>query len=225
MTRGRLLPLLVVLAVVAGAALLLAGRDEPRPKAAAPAVPAPPAAASGAATYIESDVLPNGAIRVRHWIDSPRKVRQLKVRAADPDGLPGTLEARNILIGGDGEVVARRTDVGTKVQTIRLQQPARALYLSYTLFGAVSSDGTVSGRALARVTALDVDLPQALTGPTRRLVDGPVVVRNVACLPRGRQESARPCGRSVGDGAWQVELTGKRRLDRLIAQVDAPTEQ
>ncbi len=222
-TGGGRAALLLVVALTLVVVAFLWSRpdgDEATPSAG-PRISEPPSAARGTEMYVVSEVRRNGSIRVRHWIDSPVEVSELTMRAADPDGLPGTLEARNIVVGGDGALVARRTDVGTKTQTVRLGEPSRQIFVEYTLFGAVTEEGTVPGRALARLTALDVDFT-GRRGSTRRVVDGPVEVLNVACVPRQQDATIRPCGRSVGDGAWQVDLRGKRRLDRLIAQVERP---
>lgn len=223
--------LLVVIVAAVVVALVANNRgdtdDDRRTGTSAPTPSAAPAAPEGTpdiGMYVASEVTRTGDVEVQHWIRADRPLTSLQLTTADPDGLPGGLPggvvARNVVVIGDGQVLARRLQIGSTQQTLELKEPAAELYLTYTLTGGVETDdGTVAGRVLARSVAVDVDHDRE-AGPVTRQVSGPGVVLNVACVRRDDTDrTPRPCGRASGDG-WVVELRGRARDDRLMVQLD-----
>jgi hypothetical protein len=219
----------VVALVVLGARALTTNDDHGKPAAsstpkARTTVPPTPADAPSEGMYVVSNITVDGSVDVETWVHAPQPISQLKMTTSDPDLLPGSVESLDLIVRTmDGKVVAHRDSVGTNHQTIRLRAPATELYFSYTVDGGMDdATSTVPGRRLARVLAMDVDYEGAASGVVRRLVTAPGTVLNVACLrPRsGFQASPRACGKAVGDGDWQVELSGPDRGDRLLAQVE-----
>lgn len=213
------------LGVVAIVAAVMLGdrRDAPTPavvnEGAAPReIPAPPTDVPEIGMYVDSEVDATQDVWVAHWIRTTTPIAKLKLTAADPDGLPGGVVARKVVVVGADVVLARRAEVGTKQQTLTLKKPATEIYVTYRLTGGVEAGGTVPGRVLARSVALDVDY-RGRAGPVARHVSAAGEVLNVACLPRNeRNRAPRPCGRSAADG-WLVELRGKDRDDRLLVQI------
>jgi hypothetical protein len=174
--------------------------------------------------YVVSNVTSDGDVAVETWVRASQPITQLKMTTTDPDLLPGSVESLDLVVRTmDGTLLAHRDSVGTNHQTIRLREPARDLYFSYTVDGALDdASSTVPGRRLARVLAMDVDYEGAASGLVRRLVTASGTVLNVACLrPRsGFQAAPRACGKSFGDGDWLVDLRGPDIGDRLLAQVE-----
>lgn len=220
MRRGRTLALVcVVLLVAAGIGVWrYVGQGDPDPVAAR-RIPTPPAAAPSIGMYVSTEILSSDKVRVAHWIDTSEPITEVTLKATDPDDLPGTVVARNIVVVGNDRVLARRTDVGTDDQRLRLGQPATDLYVTYTLDGAVSNAGSVAGRVLARVTSLDVEYA-AQAGPVVRHVEAPGIVQSFGCLPRPKNASLRACGAEVAGGGWDVVLRGDQRDDRVLASVE-----
>ena len=187
-------------------------------------VPATPADLPEVGAYVESTVDASGDVTVRAWIRSEVAVQRLDAVTADPDSLPGTVEARGVQVTTlNGTRLASRRAVGTKTQRLKLRQPVTELYLTYTIVGDTLSDetSTVAGRGLARVTAMDVTF-DGEAGPTVRLLRGPGTVLNAACLAADAsfEQAPRGCGEPADDGAWQVVLRGLARHDRVLAQLE-----
>lgn len=216
----------IVAGVVAISLMVRTGyRSEPSPAAAPDAVtvPSAPPATPAVGSYVDSNVNASGEVSVRQWIRSTVPVQRLELTTADPDSLPGTVEASRVVVRApNGSRLAVRSTVGTQTQRVRLRALATELYLTYTIAGntLATETPTVAGRLLARVTAMDVVF-KGEAGPTVRQVRGPGTVLNVACLALGAasQTPPTPCGAATTDGGWQVELRGPRRHDRLIAQL------
>ena len=86
--------------------------------------------------------------------------------------------------------------------------------------GAVERSGSVPGRALATVTALDVDMIPPLVATTYAVSGGDVLA--LACAPDEPDDAVpAPCGAPAGRG-WRVERAGNDRNDVVIAQLDLP---
>ncbi|MFC4784832.1 hypothetical protein ACT8ZV_10170 [Nocardioides sp. MAHUQ-72] len=193
-----------------------------RPDAGGPAEVGaePPAALPKEGAYVESRVLESGDIVVDQWIRAEGPIRTLTVRAPT---LPGTGIAPHAselrVTGRDGQRVRGPSEVGDRPRTFVLERPAGLLHLTYRLEGAVDrSADSATGRALARITSLDVAWTPR-SGPVRVAVVG-AGVRNLACS--GGPVPAlmpRPCGAPHETG-WTVRLEGARRDDHVTAQVD-----
>jgi hypothetical protein len=174
--------------------------------------------------YVVSNVRADGQVTVQTWLRAPHPVTQLRMTTTDPDLLPGSVESLDLVVRTmDGTLLAHRASIGTNHQTIRLRAPSQQLWFSYTVDGALDdATSTVPGRKLARVLGMDVSYEGASAGVVRRLVTASGTVLNVACLrPRsGFQASPRACGKPTDNGGWLVELKGRERRDRLLAQLE-----
>ena len=97
----------------------------------------------------------------------------------------------------------RRADLGP-APSLLLQGRAREVQITYRLIGAVERSSSAPGRALARLTALDISYDPALRDrdPHRRRAE----VLSLACDPRRAGPRRAPCGTRVTEGEWTVEL-------------------
>jgi hypothetical protein len=186
-------------------------------------VPVPPPETPTQGLYVHSHVTAEGQVQVETWLRSPTPVAELRLTTTDPDLLPGSVESLDLVVRtSQGRMLAHRDTVGTNPQTIRLREAVRELYFTYTVDGGMDdAAGTVEGRSLARVLAMDVDYDGA-GGVVRRVVTSPGTVLNVACLRPSNdfQASPRPCGHATDGGGWTVDLRGPDRQDRLLAQLE-----
>jgi hypothetical protein len=215
--------LLGVIGVVAIVAFNGGGGDEPSNQGGDDSQevregPPAPQRAPRIGMYVDSAISPTGDVEVSHWISSAKPIGVLALAAADPDAIPGEVLAREVVVVGEGIVLAREALVGTKRQLLELERPADHLYVAYRLTGGVDGQGTVADRGLAWSVALDVDYADE-SGSVVHHVTGPGSVLNVGCMHRGGDPRPRPCGRDDGDG-WLVVRNGPNRDDRLLVQVD-----
>ena len=93
------------------------------------------------------------------------------------------------------------------------------MFVRYRLDGAVERSGSVAGRALARLVAVDVDLSRPLRATTYAVSGGEVL--NLACSPPRVGAVPYPCGSPAGAG-WQVRLEQADRNAVVTAQLDLP---
>jgi hypothetical protein len=222
LTLAKVVFVLIVVGVVVVEALALADGLHPlsHPRQPVPsALGTPPAELPTVGSYVRSDILESGRIEVSQWIRSATPLESIRLAAHDSPLPVDTPQARSLeVVTGDGRVVVSGGVVGTRPQALDLGRPTRLVRLTYELTGVVDRDSSVSGRALAGVTYLDVDyLPES--GPARVLVSGPVVL-NLSCADRASVTALRrPCGEPRGSG-WQVTLDHADRDDRVAAQLD-----
>lgn len=232
-TVKTLLAVAVVAAVVAFGIRALGGEESPAPavdgseqSGSGSGVPPVPQDAPAEGLYVRSEVTADGEVAVQTWLRTPTPVTELLLTTTDPDLAPGSVESLGLVVHAlDGTILARRDSVGTNPQRIRLRAPATELFFRYTIDGGLDdASQSVEGRALVRVVGMDVDYEGAdsPTSSVRRLVTSPGTVLNVACLRPNEDfdASPRPCGGATDDGDWLVDLTGKDRQDRLLAQVE-----
>ena len=178
----------------------------------------PPVALPVNGSYVETDVLPSGDLKVTHWIHA--KVPQFSVKLMAPV-LAGTdsgmVTATGVEVAADGRVVPGAESVGSVSQSYQFHG-AESIYVTYVLSGAMELSTSVEGRALARVTALDLEYV-SMGGESVRTVQGAEVL-NLACSPSNAPDAApTPCGEPDSDG-WQVRLTGKKWNDHVMAQLN-----
>ena len=226
--RGRVVIIAVVAALVlaaAGLAVLVSRGDDPAatdardPEAATPAAPVDLAPRSA---LVHARVTAAGDVVVRQWIrsastlfgiglspppgagvasaDSPVRVRDVQVFAKDgpAPGPKSVTEGREYYPFGAG---------------------SKDVFVSYRLKNAVERSGSVAGRALATVTALDADVTPRLVATTYAVSGGDVLA--LACATGEPDAVPVPCGEPAGDG-WRVERSGDHRGDVVTAQVDLP---
>ncbi len=233
--------LLAVALVVAGAVALLVlvrpsfeGADPgaERPPGAGVLSVAPPARLPGAGSFVRTRIGSEGAVEVTQWIRSPRPVKAITVAVPQLPGPARGLVATGVLVAGDRVIVPAPGTLPGQRSRYRFVTPARVIYLHYRLAGAVERRGSVPGRGLVRLAALDVAY-RPRQGPTVLSLSGRRVL-SVACTPAattGPSAGTRvakvsafhaepvPCGRQAGD-RWEVELRGRHRTDAVMAQVD-----
>jgi hypothetical protein len=220
----KLAIVIVVVGILAFEAFVLWGgsdsdHDSSRRQAGRGGPGRPPAELPAVGAYVRSEVLGSGRIEVLQWIRSATPLTSLLLEAHDAPLPPETAQARHLdVVTGGGRVVVSDGVVGATPTKVDLGGPTKVVRLRYELTGVVDRASSVSGRALAGVTFLDVDyLPEA--GPARVLVSGPAVL-NLSCADRASETALRrPCGAPRGSG-WQVTLAGPDRDDRVAAQLD-----
>lgn len=219
-TAGSLAVVLVVLVGI-GAILVFRARSDQQPVTPGPVAPSKQQTTGvlEPGQIVESDVRRSGDLEVRHSITGAEPFETITVRADQADGQPGTRPARDVEASVSGRVVATLPSVRRAGTPIPFDDPVREVLLTYRVGAVLEDTGTVPGRALARVTTLNVDFG-AESGPVRRQVRAPGEVLNVACL-RTDRSPPRPCGAAV-PGGWEVELEGDDRDDGLLVQIQLP---
>jgi hypothetical protein len=125
--------------------------------------------------------------------------------------------ATGVEVAADGRVVTGADSVGTEGRRYQVFG-ATAVYVTYTLTGALETSTSADGRALARVTSLDVSYASAGGTSTRSIEAADIL--GMACSPVADPDATpAPCG-SPEQGRWQVELSGPHRDDRVMAQLN-----
>jgi hypothetical protein len=169
-------------------------------------------------SYVQTRVLPSGDLVVTHWIRSRRPVYWVRIRTPQVLGLaPGAVKVQDVTLASDGllsSVVAQPP--GLRLRTYAVPA-AHTLFVRYRVSGAVERSRSAEGRALARLTALDVSIGEPLVETTQRVVGAQVLA--LACTPAGPRALAVPCG-TVDHGSWQVRLARAHRDQQVSAQVD-----
>lgn len=178
----------------------------------------PPAGLPKTGSYLESRVLPNGDLLVTQWIRSKTLLSRIDLAAPAVDGRPDQPTATNVSLVADGKAVKGTSRVGRRTVTYDLDFAARLIYLRYTLHDAIDRSTSVKGRALARVTSLDVGY-EPRWGPTTVNVIGARVLSTACVRTASLSTDPRPCGSPAADH-WQIELRGSDRDDRVMAQLD-----
>jgi hypothetical protein len=202
---------------------LLDGGDRAAPRVATrqPTDLTPPQAVPAGSSYVRTVVLPSGDLAVTHWIHTRRPMSSVSVRRPTVANLSGvTAEDVRVIPGDDLRARAAVASHGRR-KDVYLVSGARQVYVSYVLKGAVESAPSPPGRALARITALDVRADQPDTSTTHTVWGARVLA--LACSPATPDALPQPCGGTVGgagDGAWQVRLDGAATYDRVMAQLD-----
>jgi hypothetical protein len=174
-----------------------------------------PVALQPGTSYVRTRILPSGELAVTEWIRTRGPVDSVTARTPTVDGLnPATVSATHFVLAANGTRYPALPVAGAAAQTFRF--PAvRTVYLSYRLTGAVQSSGP-HGRALARLTALDVGTGRPQDSTTQEVVGARVLA--LACTPAPDVPPV-PCG-SVDRGTWTVRLRGARQRNPVMAQVD-----
>lgn len=201
-----------------GSVVALGGGAEgsPAPEPTTPdRAPSPPVPLPADASYTGLTVLPGGDLAVQQWIRSDDDVSQIRVAA--PPGTP----AASAVSATDLEVYAGGAPVGRTGHVIAPESftfaGARSVYLRYTLSGALEHSDSEEGRALARVTSLD--LAYAATRGSMTIEFTNAEVLSLACVPTTTAGPPEPCGLERGS-TWQVEAPQPDAGYRVMAQLD-----
>ncbi|ROR90389.1 hypothetical protein [Nocardioides aurantiacus] len=187
--------------------------DQPTPASATTPLQVPAAVAPDS-EYVRSQVLPSGDIRVDHWISTSRPITRVEL------GLPpgpggGPVAARQVRVATDTGPWPGPTAV-TAAPSAYEFGAATEVQVSYVLSGAVTRSDRPSGRALARLTSLDLSYPGGQV-PRTVVVEGGRLL-SAACAT-DQTVTPRPCGQSEGR-AWRVRLEPAERTDLVMAQLD-----
>jgi hypothetical protein len=198
---------------------VLSQDDETGPGQDARTIPfEPPLALPVNGSYVETVVLPSGDLKVTHWIQT--KVPQFNIRLMPPTlfGIDsGVVTATDVEVAADGRVVPGADSVDGASQSYQFFG-TKSILVTYVLSGALERSPSVEGRALARVTALDLRYV-SMGGESVRSVKGAEVL-NLACSPSTAPNAVpEPCGKPDSDG-WQVRLTGDNWNDHVMAQLN-----
>ncbi|RYP87051.1 hypothetical protein EKO23_07180 [Nocardioides guangzhouensis] len=209
--------LLVVALVAVGAMLLVRGPETDGPSAGGSPVPPAPERLAPDTSYVATRVREDGDLVVQHWIRSRDPVYGLTL-AVPSTGADRQGTAHGVELFADGRrVPGPRTVTGQPAHYFALG--ATHVYVRYRLRGALERSTSAPGRALARTTALRVDLTRSLAS-VRQAIGGAKVLAG-ACTPRVTDIGFRPvpCGAPVGDG-WSVDLSGQHVNDAVTVQLD-----
>lgn len=177
----------------------------------------PPALLPRAGSYVDSRILPNGDIRIEHWVRSRTPIVEIQLVMPHGDGPGGAPRATDVDVAGELFQVSAWAIV-TNSAAYPLDYPSRIVRVRYTLVGAVVRSPSVPGRALARVTSADMGYIPEQDGPRMVRIHAPEVL-NVACRAPMQEADPRPCGSPLGT-SWQVKLQGADRHDEVSAQVN-----
>lgn len=228
-TRTRVLVVALLLLLVAAAAgvwALTRGGPEaasppPRAQLSSPAVGTAPEQARTGTTFTRVRVTENGDLEVDQWVRSTDFLFGMSVSTPTDSLLPpGSVRATAIRVVADGAAAAGPTELVDGVATYPLDG-ARQVHLSYLLSGVLERSDTEPGRALARVTSLDVSFQPRSQRSTIEFVGATLLA--LACQAEYADAPAKPCGVRSGDG-WKVDLPADSQGYQVMAQLDLPGE-
>jgi hypothetical protein len=216
---------LAALALMTTAVLLLVNRDVTPPDDESghdradvvTRVPEAPVPLPADASYTQLWVLPGDVLAVQQWITDSSGFARLTVTAPD-----GQVRGESLQVYVDGVLVEQRATIDGRESAVDLGG-AKAVYLRYRLSGALERSRPPAGRALARVTSLDLSY-DARPGPTTIAFEGAEVL-TLACQPTHSTAPPLPCGVAEGD-TWQVQPPPGESDYEVMAQLDlAETSQ
>lgn len=187
--------------------------EEPRADRADVVARAPeaPVPLPGDAAYTQISVLPGDVLAVKQWLTDSSGFSHFSVVAPG-----GQVRGESFQVYADGLLVEQRATVDGRVSNVDLGG-ATAVFLRYTLLGALERTRPPPGRALARVTSLDLSY-DAWPGPTTIAFRGAKVL-TLACQSTLTTAPPLPCGVAEGD-KWRVEPPPGQVDYRVMAQLD-----
>lgn len=220
---GRTRWLGIAVALLAATALVglvwsnLLRSDDPAGPTASAAY-APPVHLAGDRAVVRSQVLPSGDLRVTHWIHASAMVHSVALRLPTVAGVtPGSITVSHLVVASDGVAVPTDSEPSAgRTQTLTLP-PSHSIYLTYVLSGAVQHTSGPAGRALARLTSLEVTTDSTMPLTTHRVAGARVLA--LACSSPDVAALPHPCG-SVQHGTWHVALGRSEARERVMAQLD-----
>jgi cellulose synthase (UDP-forming) len=176
--------------------------------------PGPPAEAPSTGSYVQARVTAGGDVRVRQWIQSRKPMASVALELPELPDSSRSVRATDVLVAADRVVLAEQRPIEASTRRLDLPDPAKLLYVRYTLKGVVERSPSAPGRALAHATALQV---QPSPGPSHLSVRSQDVL--TASCAADQTSLPRPCGAPSDDG-WTVVLRGDQRRDSVVAQVN-----
>ena len=167
-------------------------------------------------TYTLVTVTQTGDLEVDQWISSTNFVFGVSLAIRPPNAPPGTVRATGIRVVADDTAVSGPAELVDGFATYPLAG-ARHIHLSYRLSGVLERSDTKPGRALARVTSLDVSFQPRSQRSTIAFVGATLL--SLACEAEYVDGTPTPCGVRRGDG-WKVDLPTDSQGYLVMAQLD-----
>lgn len=165
-------------------------------------------------TYVQTRILPSGDLVVTQWIESTPLLFGVTLalpRVAGAEVM--TAEQVRVVADGTNAVGPKRISLGR--QSTYAFLGTSSVRIRYRLTGAIELSPSVPGRALARLTALDVTYEPASAQVTRAVIAPEVL--SLACSSPEQADEIRPCGDRASKGRWTVDLSGPQVDDRVMA--------
>ena len=217
--RGWIAALSAAAVVVAGLAWLATGRNSGEHELTLANNFAPPTHLRPDTSFVRSRVLPSGDLDVTQWIHSRAWMYVVTLDVPRVAGLsPRSVSATGVTLASNGLRTAKLASMGSALGTRTFHiPPTHSLYIRYRLSGVVERSLGTSGRALARITSLDVGTTTRLVTTTQTVVGARVL--NLACTPERPSGLTTPCGTEHG-GNWVVRLHGADTTNQVMAQLD-----
>ena len=221
--RTRLAAIAAVAALVLGSAaglvvFLVRGDDPVDHSARGPdQVRAAPVDLAPRTAVVRARITASGDVKVQQWIRSASALFGIGLSpppAAGAAAGPSPFKVRDVQVFANGDAAPGPERLKKEQAYYPFAAGTTDVFVSYHLVGAVERSGSVPGRALARVTALDVDVSPPLVATTYSVSGGDVLA--LACASEEPDAVPTPCGAPARRG-WRVELRGaepQRRGDR-----------
>ena len=214
---------LVLAAMVVVVVFVVRGDDPGEPSASGPeGVPTAPVALAPRSSVVDARITPSGDVVVRQWIRSASNLFGIGLSPPPGAGVAAgssPVRVRDVWVFADGRQALGPEQVKKDGGYYPFAAGTDDVFLSYQLEGAVERSGSVPRRALATVTAVDVDLNPPLVATTYAVSGGDVL--NLACSAPVPEAVPVPCGEPV-DSGWRVRLENADRTDVVTAQLDLP---
>jgi hypothetical protein len=166
--------------------------------------------------YVRTEVLPSDDLLVTHWIQSAGFVFSVKLGAPLAAGTED-VTAEQVRVTANGQDAPGPTQIHSGMASRYAFVGATSLEIQYRLTDVVQRSSSAPGRALARMTALDVTYEPSPHQVTRTVIAPEVL--SLACSSPVRSAPLKPCGVRISGGEWTVELFGPAADDRVIAQL------
>jgi len=183
-------------------------------------VPAAPVDLAPQTSWVSTRVTASGDLVVRHWIRSRTSLFGLRLAVPASAAVPGARppRVRDVLVVAGGREAPGPGSL-RKGRASYAFTGTHDVFVRYRVAGAVERSDSVAGRALARFTALDVDVTPPMLTTTYAVSGGKVL--NLACSDPEPGAVPFPCGGPAGSG-WEVQLEKADRNDVVTAQLDLP---
>ncbi|PUA80594.1 hypothetical protein [Nocardioides currus] len=221
-SRDIRMGILVLAVVLVGVVLVGLGvrywtKDSPRAELASSGVySASPEALSPGETFVQTEAMPSGDLMVTQWISADAPIDTLTLSPSWLEDAPAVVADR-VRVVADDELVEGAKQVTDQPRRYPFPAGASRVQISYRLVGAVEFSDSARGRALARLTTLDVGYDPASTKVTHSVV-APAVL-NLACSAPTTPRKSKPCGEALTDGEWRVVLDRTEAGERVMAQL------
>ncbi len=223
-TPRVLVAAIAVVLVALGVWAVIANRahSDARPTPQSPGEPSEPTTLHAPAqvrpdsAYTRLTVTGTGDLQVEQWIRSTAAVSGLTVTTpSGPLLAPGNVRATDLQVMADGAVVQGPAEVVDDSATYPFAG-ARLIRLRYLLSGVLELSSTASGRALARVTSLDLSYEPESSRSVIAFRGARLL--SLACVADGDDDPPIACGVQGEDG-WTVDVPDPQDY-RVMAQLE-----